>query len=183
MAKRVYKITGIPGLSEEFDDVRSMESSPLIKINDTSSEKIIIKEYDDNELIRAYEYIDPTISTEAFLLCNKKDNFKILVFINEGEDEHGIMGNASLPAHVHVTDLNNRFIGQVNINGDCPKNGSDVISYRVKEKDKGYFDENRKYIAIWANAIRDRKIDKNSDELVKMKNWQYAKIIWLQFHK
>jgi hypothetical protein len=55
--------------SDNFDDIDSMKSYPLPKILSSSDPedeiKIRVEEYEGDNLIRSYEYFDPTISVEG----------------------------------------------------------------------------------------------------------------------
>jgi hypothetical protein len=171
MFKRVYEISGSGTMmSTNYDDAESMESSPLIKIWEPTG-KIIVKEYEDDVLLRSYEYSDPTRSIEVRVF-DEKAGLRIAVYINT-RDEHGKFGNVSSPAHVHVKISKTQEIGEVNINGSCTRNGNDVPLYRTATKQ--LFNKYRDRIALWANSIR--KPTPNTDE-VEMNYWQYAQYVW-----
>jgi hypothetical protein len=179
MVKRVYTISykgQEKSFFNEFDSVRSMESSPLISIPGSTAADITVEEYDEyGHLLKSYEYYDPTRSIEDVLCNSNESKFGgITIKINLGPDEHGILGNTDSPAHIHVSK--NKRIVDVNINGPCPMSGKEVVVYRLY--DKSAFDDIRDYIAKWAQFV---KIQKRNNE--SMSNWSYVKYLWTEMEK
>jgi hypothetical protein len=89
----------------------------------------------------------------------------------------GHLNDSSSPAHLHIAvDNINNEIGEVNINGPCPKNGESVKLYRTtRPKD---FEKFRKNIAKWANIIKLQEKSKKVES-----NWEYAKWLWAEYDK
>jgi hypothetical protein len=173
MYEQVAIINGIK-ISKEYESLENMEADPVIH-GETSSEgsnpiPIIIEEYEDGKFLRSYEYSDPTRSTEATPVFDRKSGLHISVYINT-RDEHGSLDNNSSPAHVHVFNSSGIEVGEVNINGNCPRNGQDVVMYRTKNLKA--FNLCKSDIAIWANTeFIPKKLNK------RITGWEFAKYEW-----
>jgi hypothetical protein len=179
MFKRVYlpKMDGFGPVKviEYFRGAKTMESSPLTKVGDEFLYSTTVEEYEDGNLLRSYEYFDPTRSVEATPVFDKRAGLRVSVYINT-RDEHGGLDNDSSPAHVHVFNNNGIEVGEVNINGNCPRNGQDVVMYRAKNQKA--FNQCRSDIALWANTIlTPNKLKKATT------GWNYAKYEWARLKK
>lgn len=128
------------------------------------------------DIFLSQEDTEPTRSIED-VLCHSRDGFGgIIVKINLGPDEHGIMGNESSPAHIHIfikISKNDTEIGEANINGTCPKKDTDVVPYRVNKNTEKVFISHRNDIVRWANTIKQQKNGETKS------NWEYAKVLWM----
>lgn len=94
--------------------------------------------------------------------CKKGDGYGMIIEIRS-TDEHGEVGNEQSPAHAHIYDTNQNYVGQIVITKQRPTRPSEVVEYRCKLPN-GYRDK----IVNWA---------KDSNEL-KVNRWDYLISEW-----
>jgi hypothetical protein len=194
MVKRVYVIGDKDDpiyVESELNSIEPMESL-AISYEDVEGKEhraTRIEEYDENNnLLRSYEYHEQARTIESIPVYDSHIGLKIMVYINT-RDEHGHLNNASSPAHVHIKNHDKKEIGQVNINGPCPTNGSEVVLYRTDNEKE--FNRYRTEIARWANIIKQppKDADKNKTQqqlktqTQPLKYWDYAKELWKKLDK
>jgi hypothetical protein len=169
-----------------------MESSPLVSIpGSTAANNITVEEYDDNDnLLRSYEYYDPTRSSENKITTDEETNkygIKICIYLT---NEHGQMNKTKrledkqLPAHaiVYRGNSNANKIGELNITGPCPTRKVDVVEYRAyKNTNSTEFNKYRSNILQWANFRFIKKYkDKNTGKEMEREvtRWVDMQEIW-----
>jgi hypothetical protein len=150
-----------------------MESAPiniLIEKDDESYfQNITINEYEDDKLIKSFEYYDNTKSTEGGSVMSKPQLHEYGINIILHSKEHGQMDKTRVlkdeesPAHAIVLiAFTSNKIGELNMTGPCPKTIRDVIEYRAnRNKNSQLFNNHRKNIIRWANdktVIVDKEI-------------------------
>jgi hypothetical protein len=171
MFRRIY-VLGENGatIHYRFEDKKSMESTPLLQITDLKNE-IIVNEYEDDNLLRSYEYSDPTRSTEHSM-STIGDNTKLFGIHVDilVRGEHGETVDYKTPAHVHVSSLDNIKLCKVNITETCPRDNPSVekCMYDIKTPNALLF---KSKILEWANYIR-------TTSRGKIKNWDYSQFWW-----
>jgi hypothetical protein len=154
-----------------------MDEAPFeVTSNSDHIPRVVVDEYDDDDkFIRSYEYSDPNKSTED-TLCSKDEELGIIVVLNT-RDEHGHLNNASSPAHLHIsTGSIKNEIGEININGSCPKTPESVVIYRTKQLDR--LKKLRPNIVKWANTVKLQKKNNKTQS-----NWDYAQWLWDDYDK
>jgi hypothetical protein len=176
MFRRVYKILGksdtdVTKITFETDTDEGREYLDSGKLSTEKYEGlgIIIEEYENDILLRSYEYLDPTRSTEHDVGLGAQFKIRVYIFTR---NEHGELNNNETPAHVHIYATDGKTkICKVNITGECPRNNESMGKCAFDIVYKKSFDGILEKIVDWANFVR-------TTHKGKIKNWDYAKIWW-----
>jgi hypothetical protein len=156
---------------DDYESLEDMESAPLFEIAGDWLDKVIVKEYEDDTLLRYYEYLDPTRSAEYSIstINNDPKFFGIKVEIVT-RNEHGELFNYKTPAHVHIKSIDNMALCKLNITGECPRDNNSLQQCMFDIKTKKAVEYINKMV-VWANYVRTTKRG-------KIKNWDFAKSWW-----
>jgi hypothetical protein len=150
-----------------------MESSSLLTIE--SEIPVMVEEYEDDNLIRSYEYSDPTRSNEFTLSAIEKNEkfFGIYVSIYT-RDEYDKNNPVNEPPHVHIQNLNKIFICKINISGDNPRTIEKMrpCLFKINEKLK-----KNEVSSLIPNMVAWADYNRKTPRGI-IKNWDYAKAWW-----
>jgi hypothetical protein len=163
-----------------YGSLEAMELDPpaMESTAEDNGLSISVEEYEDDDLIRSYEGLDPTRSTEYVLstIGDNKKYFGIYVFIYT-RDEHDELNPVNEPPHIHIYNLNKDFICKLNITGECPRTIAAMrpCMFKINGKlKKAEISTLIPKMVIWAdhNRTTDRGI---------IKNWDFAKKWWEKY--
>jgi hypothetical protein len=94
--------------------------------------------------------------------CRKGDGYGMIIEVRS--NDHGIIGNASSPAHAHLRAVDGREIGEFEITEAAPARPNEIRWYRTEKIPDGYGAR----IVKWAKGKNKYRIN----------NWIVLKDFW-----